>query len=130
MSNVYKIKEMALMESTIQTFHVDHYRPTINRLAFHRIHFTILEKNHCGKTRHRCLKIRHRFMKSKICHGYSERLSYQFCKQIQYKQNINNRSLSKEGISSEHSQCQDDNTSDNLTFNYIIKSSIFVILLY
>ena len=60
-------------------------------------------------------------MNSKSRHGYSKLLSFQFFNQIQYKYYRNNSLMYKEGISFDHSQCQDDNTSENLTFKYIIK---------
>ena len=39
------------MNTTIQTFHADHYGTTINKLAFHITHVTIIGKGCYVKTR-------------------------------------------------------------------------------
>ena len=38
-------------ENNIKERHGDHYVPVIIKLYFHLPHVTILETNHCGKTR-------------------------------------------------------------------------------
>ena len=71
------------MNTSIKTFHNDHYGPSRNKLHFHLPHVTTLGTNYCGDKRCEYFEIIEILMHLNSFHYYMERLSFQFFNQIQ-----------------------------------------------
>ena len=56
MVNFYKIKDIVMINTSVQTFHDDHYDSAIYKISFHLLYVTIVGTNHCVKQRHIFLK--------------------------------------------------------------------------
>ena len=57
-TNIYTIKELVMMETTISNFHTSFYILEIQKLAFHIPHVQILGTNHCGDSHQTAFKCR------------------------------------------------------------------------
>ena len=92
-------KQLTLMKDVpIGTFHVKHYLPALEKLAYHRPHCRILGKDHCGAERLAAFK---RKPSIRTRRYYAERLAAAFNLEIQSEHFGNGRSLSMEGSSVE-----------------------------
>ena len=91
-----------MMEKTIYDFYTSLYIPSIQKLAFHLTHVSILGTNHCGAIQHTAFKQCELF-KDVLCRrDYAERVVASFVYQIQPEYYGGNRSVSIEGIGLEH----------------------------
>ena len=114
-TKIYTIKELVITETTISDFHTSFYIPDTQKLAFHLPHVRTLSKNHCGAIRHTTFKQRELFQYVLCCRDYAERVVARFDNQIQSEYYSGNRSLSIEGIASEHFSAF---TKGRYQFNY------------
>ena len=90
-TNIYTIKELFIMETTISYFRTSFYIPDIQKLAFHLPHVCILDTNHCGDIRRTSFKQSELFQDLICCRDYSERVVARFSHQMQseyYGRNI------------------------------------------
>ena len=66
------------MNTTIKTFHGDHYGPAINKLDFCLPHVTIIGTNNCGKKIREYFKRKHVFVDVKSRHYYEDHIYVNF----------------------------------------------------
>ena len=71
-----------MMETEISDFHTSLYIPSIQNLAFHLPHVSILGTNHCGEMRRTALKRRELFQDILCPRDYAERAVASFANQI------------------------------------------------
>ena len=83
--NIYTIKELVMMETSIFDYHTSLHITEIQQLAFHLPHILIIGTHHCGNTLWDEFKHRGSFQDVLCCHDYAERGVASFSHQIKSK---------------------------------------------
>ena len=117
-----KRKEITLLESTIDKFHIETYIPLLKRYRYHMALVSILSKNQCKKTRFEAYLNNDNWYFSE--RDYAERLMKQLDGEIQSDHFGDNPTLSMEGSTLHYHGPSSQSNEESIKKNYPLTSIV------